>query len=80
MKSQEVQLSPCPECGGTRAVFEYRTQGNRYIYLHVGFDKNVRLYAYTCLTCGGTTLHPAPDYMEQFRLWAERRRPFKLRL
>ncbi len=78
MNSQEVQLSPCPECGGPRVLFECKTTRGDRTYLHVGFGKNVGLYAYTCLTCGGTTLHPAPDQMQKLRQWAERRKPFEL--
>ncbi len=79
MNSQEVQLSPCPECGGSRALFQYETYGEgTSICLHLGFAKNVQLYACTCSECGAPTLRPAPEKMEEFRQWAEKQKPFTL--
>lgn len=53
-------LPPCPECGGTRALFKCSSLSERPWVLHLGFLNSVELYACTCLTCGHTTLRPDP--------------------
>jgi hypothetical protein len=78
IQNQEVPLSPCPECGGQRALFQYETDHGGTIYLHVGFGKNAQLFASTCLVCGATTLRPSPEKMEEIRAWATNQKPFKL--
>jgi hypothetical protein len=51
-------------------LFQCETYGEgASICLHLGFAKNVQLYACTCSECGATTLRPAPEKMEEFRQW-----------
>ncbi|HEY0754557.1 MAG TPA: hypothetical protein VGD98_11380 [Ktedonobacteraceae bacterium] len=73
MNSQEIKLTPCPECGGPRAWFRVERES---IYLNAGSGKLTRLYACTCLACGTATLRPAPEKMQEIRQWAQTQKPF----
>lgn len=75
MNNQEVQLTPCPECGGPRFLFPIDRES---INIWFGFFKAARLYACTCLSCGATTMRPSPKNMESLRQWAKTQKPFDL--
>ena len=64
---------PCPECGGTRALFKCGEMGGHPWELRLGFLNNVELYACTCLTCGHTTLRPDPREIQDLHAVVEKR-------
>ena len=83
MNNKELPLSPCLECGGPRALFrvsEHSIWITMSQDINVNLSKQARLYACTCLTCGATTLRPAPHRMEEIRQWAKTEKPFLLDL
>lgn len=67
----EQPLPPCPECGGIRVIFHCSIDDPQGYNLRISslgfFTAGVKLYAYTCLECGNTTLRPDPDDMEKLR-------------
>lgn len=81
MNSQEVSLSPCPECRGSRALFQVAGVDNSFGIVVNQWKGSGRanLYACVCLACGATTLRPAPEKMEEIRQLAQTQKPFNLK-
>jgi hypothetical protein len=75
MKNDEAPLPPCPECGGERVWFPWRSEP---VGIDAGKGKSTWLNACTCLKCGATTLRPDPEMMEKIREWARTQKPFTL--
>jgi len=78
MNNQEVSLSPCPECRGSRALFQ--VGGDSFIIVNQWKGGGrADLYACVCLECGATTLRPALHDMEKIRQLAQTQKPFDLK-
>jgi hypothetical protein len=81
MNKKELPLSPCLECGGPRALFRVSEHSMWMMMsqdIHVSISKQAQLSACTCLTCGATTLRPAPHRMEEIHQCTETEKPFLL--